>query len=121
MSSPPRKHVLVVEDEALIGFDIETALRNGGFDVMGPCATVEAALRALAERRPDCAILDINLGEGTAAPVAQALAEARIPFLWLTGHGEQMVPTAHRDRPRMEKPFVRSDLLAHLKKLTPAE
>ena len=45
---PDGRLVLVVEDEFLIALDLEQLLRRHGWRVLGPAATVAAALRLLA-------------------------------------------------------------------------
>ena len=62
--------VLVVEDEFLIAMDLEAMLREHGWRVLGPAATVEEALRLLdgGGETPDVALLDVNLRGRTVAP-----------------------------------------------------
>jgi DNA-binding response OmpR family regulator len=79
---------------------------------MGPTATVKATLTLLRHSRPDLALVDVNLSDGAMFPVADALAAAGIPFVMLTGHGREVLPSAHRHRPYMTKPFVPNKLLA---------
>ena len=56
------QRVLVVEDEYVIALEVGRALEDEGAEVVGPVASVSAALE-LIERtdRLDIAILDINL------------------------------------------------------------
>jgi hypothetical protein len=46
----------------------------------------------------DLAVLDVNLGDEKVYPVADALAERDVPFVFLTGYGSEMLPPAHRGR-----------------------
>lgn len=83
---PPK--ILVVEDEFLVAAFLARALRMHGYEVVGPHATVAAALEAIAD--PDTilqgAVLDLALRAGeTSIPIAAALAEREIPFTFLTG------------------------------------
>jgi two-component system, response regulator PdtaR len=48
----PHGLVLVVEDEFLIALDLEALLREHGWRVLGPAATVAEALRLLED--PPC-------------------------------------------------------------------
>ena len=48
---------------------------------------VKDALRILDSRRPDFALLDVNLGPETSLPVAERLRELQIPFAFATGLG----------------------------------
>lgn len=47
---------LVVEDEFLIAIGLELLLQRHGWRVLGPAATVAAALRLLTGERPDVAL-----------------------------------------------------------------
>jgi DNA-binding NarL/FixJ family response regulator len=78
-------HVLIVDDEYLIAAEIEAELGDAGADIVGPALTLESAV-ALAEfRELDAAVLDIQVGHDTIAPVASVLAARGIPFLFYTG------------------------------------
>ncbi len=43
-------------------------------------------------------------------PVADALREQGVPFVFATGYDESAVPEAYKDVPRWEKPFKPEDL-----------
>ena len=111
MSASSGYCVLIVEDDALIGLELETVLEDAGMEVVGPAHSVDAALASTAERKPDAAILDVNLGGEEVFPVADALAGAHVPFLFLTGHSASIVPTRHQDRPMLAKPYQPSDVV----------
>ena len=55
--------ILIVEDEFLVALDMETILGEAGFDVLGPAGSVSEALRLLAVRQPDAALMR-QLGQG---------------------------------------------------------
>ena len=58
------KHrILVVEDEALIAFEIEEIIKDAGGVVAGPFATVDEALRLIENENISAAILDMQLWE----------------------------------------------------------
>jgi CheY-like chemotaxis protein len=105
--------ILVVEDEALIAYDLETALRQSGCEVVGPVATVAAAERALGGALPDAAVLDIELGDGKVFPIADALADRGVPFVFLTGYEPETLPERHARRPIVIKP-CRAEVLLRL-------
>ena len=58
------RRVLVVDDEFLIAMDIETMLEDMGMQVVGPATTLKAALELAETETIDCAILDVDLGDG---------------------------------------------------------
>jgi DNA-binding response OmpR family regulator len=79
--SSPRKIILVAEDELLIAMELETMLLDEGYAVMGPVATVAAALAILDTQRPDAGVLDVNLRGEQISPVARVLKSMDVPFL----------------------------------------
>jgi CheY-like chemotaxis protein len=80
-------HVLVVEDEALLGWELTGLLEDEGAEVVGPVVTVAHALACLADAQGgiDAAVLDWRLTDGVAQPVADRLLDMAIPFLFFTG------------------------------------
>lgn len=73
--------VLVVEDEFLVAMDLEAMLERLGAQVLGPAATVHAALQLLETVRPDVALLDVHVKDGLVTPVAEALRSQSIPYV----------------------------------------
>jgi CheY-like chemotaxis protein len=90
---PDGRLVLVVEDEFLIALDLELLLRRHGWRVLGPAATVAAALRLLAGTIPDVALLDVNLGGELVTPVAEELRARGVPFVLASAY-DRLGPTA---------------------------
>ena len=56
-------HVLVVEDDAVLGLTIEQALLDAGVAQVVLSASTEEALRRLREERPDVIVLDVHLAD----------------------------------------------------------
>lgn len=82
-----RLKILVVEDELLVGMDLVMLLEEWGHDPVGPLKNVDDAFAAMAKDLPDLGILDVNLGnDETSLPLAKALAEEQVPFVFLTGY-----------------------------------
>src|SRR3712207_6122850 len=102
--------VLIVEDEYFLADDMAQVLERLGAQVVGPVPTPDKALALLADEPVDAAILDINLKGRMVFPVADALREQGVPFVFATGYDETAVPEAYRDVPRWEKPFKPEDL-----------
>ena len=103
--APRRPRVLVVEDEMLIGMLLEDMLADMGHDVVAVVPRVNEALAAVQHEAFDVAILDVHLNGQSAFPVAEALIERGIPFVFATGYGERGLPEPYRDRPALKKPF----------------
>ena len=81
--------ILLVEDSWHVGNAIKRLLRALGADVAGPTATIADAERLIAERKPDVAIVDINLRDGEQAnPLLDRLQEESIPVIVITGYTE---------------------------------
>src|SRR3712207_6698401 len=96
--------VLVVEDEALIAWEVEALLREAGGRVIGPATRVADALDAIGGHRLDGALIDISLADGSGFAAADALAQASVPFVFVTGHSAEILPDRHRSRPILIKP-----------------
>jgi CheY-like chemotaxis protein len=105
--------ILVVEDNFLVAENLREFLSARGCDVIGPAPRVEAALSLLAANgRVDGAMLDINLGGEDCFPVAAALREREVPFLFLTGYDERMpIPAEFSHMPLLSKPVAEKDLI----------
>lgn len=81
------RHILVVEDEVTIAFDLEYALMDRGAHVVGPAGNLTDTLDLIGSNHAICAaILDVRLGNEHVYPAAQLLRERGIPFLFHTGH-----------------------------------
>ena len=106
--------VLILDDEAMIGFDLATTLQGAGYAVSGPHANPDRALAAIESEPPAAALLDVNLGKGrTSEAVAEALAARGIPFAFLTGYVAvtQMIDERFAAVPRLSKPVAPDDVL----------
>jgi len=102
--------VLVVEDEAAISLLLEDMLLDFGCEVIGPAARLAAALDTVNREQVDLAILDVNVAGEPIYPVAEALAQRSVPFVFSTGYGSAGIKDAYRDRPVLQKPFAQHDL-----------
>jgi len=102
--------ILVVEDEAAISLLLEDMLLDFGCEVIGPAARLSAALDAVSKEQVDLAILDVNVAGEPIYPVAEALAQRSIPFVFSTGYGSAGIRDSFRDRPVLQKPFAQHDL-----------
>ena len=81
------KHVLVVEDEMFIAYDLALGVEEAGGKVVGPVDTVVEALEKIEAERIDAAILDVNLLDGEVDPVLLRLLGMGIPVVVHTGTG----------------------------------
>ena len=104
------KRVLIVEDEMLVALMIEDVLVDLGCRTVGPCGSVAKALQAARTEELDLAVLDVNLGGEMVYPVAEALTERQIPFLFVSGYGDDAIPSDHGSWKVCAKPFKTRDL-----------
>ena len=56
-----RKRILIVEDEALIAYDLKIQLETDQHEVVGQCRTAEDAIAFCEHLRPDIVVMDIGL------------------------------------------------------------
>lgn len=101
------RRLLVVEDEYVIAMDLAGALAEAGVEVCGPVGSVDDALRLVEHEgsRLDAAVLDINLRGELIYPVAQALRDAGVPFVFASGYDGSAIDPDYADAPRCEKPL----------------
>jgi DNA-binding response OmpR family regulator len=111
--------VLVVEDEAIIAIDIAEQLTEAGFLVVGPAPSVAKALKLIADVGCDVALLDINLRDETAEPVARELRSRRTPFLFLSAVSRDHLPPGFNDEVLLPKPARPAVLVAALQSSIP--
>lgn len=111
--APPEKvavlqfnRALIVEDNLIIAMDAEASLERMGVKQIDVAANVSEAMHLIATRKPDFAILDVNLGSETSFPIADRLAELKVPFLFTTGYGKNIAfPERFADVPVVTKPY----------------
>jgi CheY-like chemotaxis protein len=113
---PPRGRILVVEDEASVALDIQRVLGEAGYRAVGPAASVEEAVRLMARRAVDAAIVDLQLGGCAALAIADGLAHRAIPFVWLTDQALKLPPQSHADVPSVAKHSVGEELVEALER-----
>ncbi len=101
------QNILIVEDEPLIAMMLEDFLEVLDHKVAGNADTVAGALARVEQGGIDAAILDLNLRGGEkSTPVAEALADRGVPFVFATGGTDDSVDARFRDRPVLQKPFT---------------
>jgi DNA-binding response OmpR family regulator len=100
-----RPFVLVVEDEAAVRDPLAKFLGLHGFDVRG-AATVNAALEILKERRPDAAVVDLRLPEGSGRDVILSIPPP-IPVIIFSAvpHESERLEEIRPNTRLVQKPF----------------
>jgi CheY-like chemotaxis protein len=103
--------ILIVEDEAVIALELATILEDEGAEIVGIANNLASALDFVRLSHIDCALLDIYLHNETSYRVADALSHRRVPFAFLTGFTDPVLPARHKHRPVINKPFMPTDIL----------
>jgi CheY-like chemotaxis protein len=80
-------HVLVLEDEPFISLDMEQMLLELGATGVTTFDTRADALKWLASKLPDLAIVNPRVKDGLCADVVERLVTARVPFVVYSGAG----------------------------------
>lgn len=110
MTSKP-KRIFIVDDEALIAFEMADALEDLGFEVVGPSTHLKNALDMAQEEDFDMACLDVNLGAGkTSEPIARVLSARGIPYVYITAYEEDQIKFLEPHDKVVRKPVSISDL-----------
>ncbi|RWL42190.1 MAG: response regulator [Mesorhizobium sp.] len=109
--------VLVVEDDFYLADDTRQTLEDAGAEVLGPVSTADEALSLLEIRKPDYAVVDVNLGAGPSFGLASTLQARGIPFVFLTGYDPDIIPAEFRNVPCLQKPIDPEKVLVALSTL----
>jgi DNA-binding response OmpR family regulator len=110
------RRILVVEDEYILARQLVRALTQEGAVVLGPVPDVARALALLADGSGaiDGAILDVNLVGEKVYPVADALLDRGVPFLFASGYDSVERDPRFAGIRHLVKPLVMKTLVAAL-------
>lgn len=103
--------VLVLEDDYYLATDTAEALTEAGATVVGPVNDPVSAAALAETEELDCAVLDINLGDGPSYEAARALAQRDIPFVFVTGYDQSIIPAEFRSAVQLQKPLTESHVI----------
>jgi CheY-like chemotaxis protein len=113
--------ILIVEDQAIIAYDLASKVERLGYDVVGITDTGEEAIELARQHRPTLVLMDIQLaGEMDGIAAAQQIhRECNLPILFLTANSDP--DTDERMRlagavGRIMKPFDKRDISIHIEK-----
>ncbi|MBS0537663.1 MAG: response regulator [Proteobacteria bacterium] len=98
------KHLLMVEDEFLVGMMAKKILERLGARVSGPYARLADGLAVARNGSFDGALLDFNLGGELAEPLADLLISRGVPFAFLTGYQRDSIDRRYATVPLLQKP-----------------
>ena len=112
--------VLVIDDNALVAFDVADMLARAGFEVIGPATTLAEGVRLIDTASPDGAILDIDIGRSdTTFEVARRMLNEGKRVIFLSGYSEKIRPLPEdlREVPRLTKPYDRFEVMEEFARL----
>jgi len=100
------RSILIIEDEYFLADDLANEFVERGADIVGPLNQVADAMELLESgARIDAALLDINVKNEQIFPLADALRQRNIPFVFTTGYGKDWVGPEFAEVPLCEKPL----------------
>jgi DNA-binding NarL/FixJ family response regulator len=114
--------VLVVEDDFLVAGELVHWLARAGFEVVGPAASADEAVRLAREAKPDLIVMDIRLagardGVDAAIEIYRSLG---IRCVFATAHSDPRTMARGREANPLAwiaKPYSPSGLVTELKAL----
>ena len=116
-AAAPAACILLVEDDFLVGMEVETGLEEAGYEVAGVASTAEEAVALAEARRPALVVMDIRLAghrDGVDAAL-EIFATLGIRSLFASAHvdaGVRARAEAARPLGWVAKPYRVETLLA---------
>jgi len=112
-------NILIVEDEFLVGADIEESLISLGYDVQKCVPSGPAAIAEVERKLPDVILMDIRLkGEMTGIDAAKIIRQHHdVPIIYLTANADMStIEQAKTSLPYgyITKPFTEKDLQTNI-------
>ena len=96
---------LILEDEPMIAAMLADWLEQQGHSVEALAQTNSRALNLIDQTSVDAAILDIQVSDGPAYPVASKLRQRNIPFFFATGWTVDAIDADFQHELIARKPF----------------
>jgi len=115
MVSESKIRILIVEDEAIVAFDLEQGLKSAGYTVCGVAPSGEEAISLVEKESPDLILMDIRLRSRMTGIEAAKIIRSRfeIPIIYLTAHSDETtLEQAKQTHPYgyLVKPFGQREL-----------
>jgi CheY-like chemotaxis protein len=88
--------ILIVEDDALIAFDLRQTIEELGGAVVGQASRTVDAIGLAVKHRPDVVLMDVRLGDGSdGIDAARGIRRLQdVPIIFVTGNSDD--ETRHR-------------------------
>jgi DNA-binding response OmpR family regulator len=111
-------HVLVVEDDPVLGMATEDTLREAGVERIDICPTTEGAMEILRTARPDALVLDVHLADRSdgwaIAELVETLGENSPRIVFSTGAPQDIPSDIAELGSVLTKPYAPQDLVRAL-------
>ncbi len=105
--------IMIVEDDAIIAFDLAETVRDMGHKVCGTATTMEAALATARSCEPTLALMDLRLAHGDSG-ITTALnlrRSSELPIIFVTAFGDELARQGLEHLgPVIRKPFTREQI-----------
>jgi DNA-binding response OmpR family regulator len=103
-------HILIVEDEWLIGDLLRSAVEALGHTADGPAMSSREAIGLLGTNAYDLVMIDTRLTDGHSGRVVEAVSRKAVPIVICSGHHRDALPAFARGFPLLSKPFAESEV-----------
>ncbi len=120
MSNAAGGHVLIIEDELILGMGMQSVLTPLGYTSFAFASTASQALEQAKLQRPDLVTVDVNLMHGTGMEAAKTIIDAcgPTPIIYVTGDPSALDGVS--DVVIVRKPFTPSDIARACASLAPS-
>ena len=108
--SSKSRHALIIEDEILVGLDMQSMLAGIGFGSFAFASTANQALQQARLRRPDLVTADLGLLDGDGLAACRILQEefGPLPVIFVTGQAAEL--DQEPGLTVVAKPFTAADI-----------
>jgi CheY-like chemotaxis protein len=113
-------HVLIIEDDFLVAFDLKMLLEGNGATSVEIADTEAKAITAAAVKPPAVITSDVGLAEGNGPAAVRAIHEQHgfIPVIFITARPET-VPRSGLGAPVFGKPFPEDEVAKAFRTVCP--
>lgn len=109
--------VMIVEDEALIAWDLADACEDEKLRIAGPFTSCAEARHFLTAQMPDAAILDALLTDGSCLQLALDLRKRGVPLVIYSGASDEVHAPGLEGVLLVEKPSPAAAVVIAIKQL----
>lgn len=121
MNACPPLRVLVVEDEALLAWDLEALIEDSGHVVAGEARCLDSAVALADATDPQLAFVDVHLARNTSGLDVSTMIQQRWPdamIVFVTANPQTIPNDLGGAHGVISKPFTRKGMSAALEFLT---